>query len=96
MSRDASGSFTLAAGNPVVSGATISSTTHNNTMTDIADEITDSLSRSGKGGMSAVLKIVDGTAAAPGLEWSSDTNTGLRAPSEGDRRPCRPSSVGRD
>lgn len=32
-----SGVFTLVAGNPVVTGTTISSTTHNNTMSDIAD-----------------------------------------------------------
>ena len=32
-----SGTFTLVSGNPVVTGTTISSTTHNNTMSDIAD-----------------------------------------------------------
>lgn len=77
MSRDGSGTYTLPAGNPVVSGATISSTTHNNTMDDIADELTDSLSRSGKGSMSAALKAYDGTAAAPGITFANDTNSGI-------------------
>lgn len=77
MARDASGTYTLPAGNPVVSGATISSTDHNNTMDDIASEFSDSLSRSGKGGMTAPLRTADGSAAAPALSFTLDTNTGF-------------------
>lgn len=42
------GTYSLPAGNPVVSGATISSTTHNSTMTDIADALTASLAKNGQ------------------------------------------------
>lgn len=77
MARDSSGNYSLPSGNPVATGTTIDSTVHNNTTTDIASELTDSLSRSGKGSMSAVLKIVDGSASAPGLEFANDTNTGV-------------------
>lgn len=42
------GTYSLPAGNPVVSGATISSTTHNSTMTDIADALTASLAKDGQ------------------------------------------------
>lgn len=48
MSRNGSGTYSLPAGNPVVTGTTISSTTHNSTMTDIANAITQSLSNDGQ------------------------------------------------
>jgi hypothetical protein len=76
-SRNASGTYSLPAGNPVVSGATISSTTHNNTMSDISTELTDSLSRSGKGAMLAALQGYAGTVSAPGFTFDADTDTGL-------------------
>lgn len=80
MSRNTSGTFTLPSGNPVVTGTPISSVTHNATMADIAAEITDSLSRSGKGAMLSALKLVSGSAAAPGLTFDGDTNVGLYRP----------------
>lgn len=48
MSRNGSGTYSLPAGNPVIGGATISSTTHNSTMTDIANAITASLAKDGQ------------------------------------------------
>lgn len=82
MSRDASGTYTLPSGNPVVTGTIISSTWANTTMDDIADELSDSLSRSGKGGMTAVLEVVDGTVSLPGLAFTSDPNTGMYRPTD--------------
>lgn len=78
-SRNASGTMSLAAGNPVTSNTTISSTWANNTLSDISSEITDSLSRSNKGAMLANLELVAGadTAASPALTWSGDTDTGI-------------------
>ena len=76
MPRDLSGNMTLPAGNPVVTGTAISSTVMNNTLADLAAEVQDSLSRSGKGGMSAAFKNADGTEAAPGLTFTNETNTG--------------------
>jgi hypothetical protein len=58
MSRDGSGTFTLVAGNPVPYGTKpFASQLYNSTFADIKTEITDSLSRSGKGAMLAALKM---------------------------------------
>lgn len=48
MSRDGNGAYNLPAGNPVVTGATIDSTVHNATMSDIAAALTQSLSKDGQ------------------------------------------------
>ncbi len=48
MPRNGSGTYTLPAGNPVVTGTTISSTTHNNTNNDIAAALTQSISADGQ------------------------------------------------
>ena len=77
MSRDSGGNYSLPAGNPVVTGTTISSTTQNSTMSDVGTEITDSLSRSGKGGMLSALKSTDGTVSAPGLTFTNETAVGI-------------------
>lgn len=75
--RNSSGTYSLPAGNPVVSGTTISSATHNSTMSDVATALTDSLDRNGKGAMLAPLQCSNGTVAAPSLTFGSDTDTGL-------------------
>lgn len=77
MSRAAGGTYTLPAGNPVVTGTTISSTWGNTTLTDIATALTDSLSRSGLGGMTAPLLGVDGTAALPAHSFTNEPSSGL-------------------
>jgi hypothetical protein len=77
MSRGGGGTYTLPAGNPVVTGTTITSTWANTTLTDIATALTDSLSRSGLGGMTAALLGTDGTAAAPAYSFTSEPDTGL-------------------
>jgi hypothetical protein len=46
-------------------------------MDDIADELTDSLSRSGKGGMSVALQFADGEVSAPGITFGEETSSGL-------------------
>jgi hypothetical protein len=86
MSRDASGNFTLASGNPVVTGTTITSTWANNTLSDIATEMTDSLNRSGKGPMLAALKAVAGSISAPGYTWGDETTMGFYRASAGNMR----------
>lgn len=77
MPRASDGTYTLPAGNPVTTLTTISSTVHNNTMGDIEDEITASLSRNGDGAMLAALELAAGTVSAPGLSFSAETTTGL-------------------
>lgn len=77
MARDSSGTHTLPAGNPVVSGTAISSSVTNATLSDISAALTDSLSRTGDGSMSVPLELTDGIAATPSLSFDSDTDTGL-------------------
>lgn len=86
MPRNSSGSYSLPSGNPVVSGTTITAATQNSTMSDVATEMTDSLSRSGKGAMSAPLQVPNGTSAAPALTFSSETNSGRYLAGAGDIR----------
>jgi hypothetical protein len=86
MSRNNSGTYTLPAGNPVVSGSVISSVWANDTMSDIAAALTDSLSRSGKGGMSAAFRTVDGTVSVPGVSFNSETSSGFYRAGAGDIR----------
>lgn len=75
--RNSSGTYSLPSGNPVVSGTTITSTWANTTLSDIRTELTDSLSRSGKGGMTAPLRGAAGSVSAPAYSWTADTDTGL-------------------
>jgi len=48
MSRNGSGTYNLPAGNPVVTGTTISSTWANNTLNDIATALTNSIAKDGQ------------------------------------------------
>lgn len=75
-SRNGSGTYSLPAGNPVVTGTSISSTWANNTLSDIAAEITKSLDRTG-GTMTGQLKLASGSSSAPSFAWSSETNSGM-------------------
>jgi hypothetical protein len=78
MSRDINGNYTLPpVVNPVVAATTITVTWANSTLTDVAAALTDSLSRSGAGGMTAPLRLIDGTAVAPALSFSAESTTGL-------------------
>lgn len=86
MPRDSNGTYTLPAGNPVVSGTTISSTWANSTLSDIATALTDSLSRDGEGSMAAPLQLADGSIGAPGLTWANETTTGWYRAGSGDIR----------
>lgn len=73
-SRNASGTYSTP--NTFVSGTTISSSAMNANFSDIATEMTASLERSGKGGMLAALRGVDGTVAAPAFSYTSETGSG--------------------
>lgn len=48
MPRNGSGTYTLPAGNPVVTGTIISSTTQNTTMSDVATALTNSIAKDGQ------------------------------------------------
>jgi hypothetical protein len=69
MSRNGSGTYSLPAGNPVVTGTTISTTWANNTLNDLAAAMTDSVAADGQTPMTGNLdlnsnKIVNLTPAA--------------------------------
>lgn len=68
MSRNGSGTYTLPAGNPVVSGTTITSTWANNTLTDIANAITGSIAADGQ------------TPITGNLQMGNNKITGLATP----------------
>ena len=77
MPRNSSGIYTLPAGNPVTPGDTIDAAWANSTLNDLATEITNSLSRTGAGGMIAPFRLVDGTVTAPAFAFQLETNSGF-------------------
>jgi len=86
MPRNGSGTYTLPAGNPVVEGTDITPAWGNGTMSDIADALTDSLSRSGQGGMSAAFQFFSGTVSNPGLGFTNQPSTGIFLNANSDMR----------
>lgn len=86
MPRDSNGNYALPAGNPVVTATTISSTWANTTLSDLATAMTDSLDRSGNGAMLASLQLFNGVIGTPGLNWGSETTSGLYRAGAGDFR----------
>lgn len=77
MPRDASGTYTTPAGQPVTGGTAISAAVFNALVSDLASEMTDSLSRSGKGGMSVPIPFADGNVSAPAISFTNETASGL-------------------
>lgn len=77
MPRDAGGNYTLPAGNPVITGTVITSTWANPTMADVGNEITNSLSRDGQGGMRVPLEFFDGSTNAPGITFVLEPTAGM-------------------
>jgi hypothetical protein len=78
MSRNGSGTYSLPAGNPVVTGTTISSTWANNTMNDLAAALTDSVAADGQTPMTGnldlnthkIVNLVAGTASGEAVEFA--------------------------
>ena len=86
MPRDASGNYSLVSGNPVATGTLVESSWANNTVGDLGNEMTDSFSRSGKGGMTAPIKAINGTNALPSLSFTDFPQSGMYAASANDIR----------
>ena len=94
MSRNGSGTYTLPAGNPVVTGTTISSTWANNTLSDMATAISGSIAADGQTPITGTLDFntqnIEGTPTFTGnVTFSS---TGYIAIPSGitDQRPASP------
>jgi hypothetical protein len=87
MPRDGSGNYTLPGGiNPVISGTTIDVAWANPTLADVATALTDSLSRTGSGGMLVPFLNADGAVGSPGISWVNETTSGLYRAAAGDQR----------
>tara|TARA_R110002126_G_scaffold155574_1_gene302642 strand:- start:2608 stop:3903 length:1296 start_codon:yes stop_codon:yes gene_type:complete len=86
MPRDAAGSYTLVAGNPVLSGTVISSSWANATLNDVSTALTDSLDRYGRGGMLSSFRFADGTKLLPSASFVNETSSGLYREDSGDVR----------
>jgi len=78
--------MSLMRGNPVQSGDVVSSTWANSTLDDVADALTDSLDREGRGGMLAPFRFADGTNLLPGASWVNENTTGFYRFDGGDLR----------
>ena len=83
MPRQPNGDYTLPLP-PVVGGTVVEASWANTSLADLGQALTDSLSRTGQGDMSEPVQLVDGTAGAPGLGFSSEANSGLHRPAPGD------------
>ena len=78
MSRNGSGTYTLPAGNPVVSSTVIASTWANNTMNDLASAMTDSVAADGQTPMTGplnmnsnkVTNLATGTISGDGINFT--------------------------
>jgi hypothetical protein len=59
MSRNGSGTYTLPAGNPVVTGTTITSSWANTSLSDIASALTGSIAADGQTPMTGALNMTN-------------------------------------
>ena len=75
MARNGSGTYAVPTS--FTTGTTISSSDVNGNFSDMGSEITNSLPRDGQAGMTGQLKAASGTAAAPGITFGSDVDSGL-------------------
>jgi len=75
MARNGSGTYSVP--NSFSSGTTIQSSAVNANFSDVGAEITNSLAKDGQTTMTGQFKAASGTAAAPGLTFGSDLNTGF-------------------
>jgi hypothetical protein len=77
MPRTPSGDYNLPPGQPVQTETIIDSSVHNDLASDLADAMTDSLSRSGMGGMLVPFRTVSGTILNPGFSFVADHGAGM-------------------
>lgn len=85
MPRDANGTYTLPY-SPVIGRTEIAISWANGTLDDIATEITDSLSRSGKGSMNTALKYSSGSVGLPGITFTDESGSGFYLSATNDHR----------
>lgn len=71
------GSGTMTAAETYTTGQTITAAVINSSITDIASELTNSVSKDGQTVMTGQLKLSNGTASAPAMTFGSDLDTGI-------------------
>ena len=77
MPRDGSGNYTLPLGNPVVDGTIIDVLWANPTMSDLAVQLNNVVTRDASLGPTVPIRFVDGTAVNPGVTFATQVGTGL-------------------
>jgi hypothetical protein len=77
MSRNGSGTYTLPAGNPVVTGTTITSSWANSTMQNVADALTQSVAADGQTPMSGALNMATNDINNVGILTTAGIGGGL-------------------
>lgn len=77
MPRDLSGNYTLPLGNPVVDGTIIDVGWANPTMSDIATQLNNVLTRDNLLGPTDPFEFQDGSEAAPGATFAAQLGTGM-------------------
>lgn len=75
MARNGTGTMTIP--NTLVPGEVITASDHNENYSDVAAELTNSLALDGQSTMTGPLKAASGTAAAPGITFGADTDSGF-------------------
>lgn len=83
MSFNGSGTFVPPAGQPVVTGTVIQSSTFNTLVADIGNTFNNVLPRDGQASMAGQLKLTDGTSSVPGIAFNSEASSGIYRPSAG-------------
>lgn len=84
MPRDGSGNYSVP--NTFLPNTVMSATAVNQNFTDAGSALTGSLPRDGQAAMSGQFKAASGSAAAPGIAFGVDTNTGFRRASQDEMR----------
>jgi hypothetical protein len=83
MSFNGSGTFVPPAGQPVVTGTVIQSSTFNALVADIGNTFNNVMPRDGQASMAGQLKLIDGTSSIPGIAFNSEASSGIYRPSAG-------------
>lgn len=76
MPRNSSGLYQLPADTQAIPNEVIESDAYNALIADFGDEITASLPRDGRAGMTGPLKLTSGTSSAPSLQFTAASTTG--------------------
>ena len=84
MPRNGSGVYSVP--NTFTPNTVMSATAVNQNFTDAGNELSNSLARDGQSIMTGQFKAADGSEAAPGIAFGSDTNTGFRRASSDEMR----------